>query len=92
MVLLSSFLGRSPQDLSIAASPTRLAVLAWLLGTFFIGNYLQSSITASRSIPVFSAEIKTKEQVLKRLHEGSQHRRLLLAVARIWNLDAFLDF
>nr|XP_050041825.2 uncharacterized protein LOC126539136 [Dermacentor andersoni] len=37
---------------------------------FFTGNYLQSSLTASRSMPALSAEI-TKEQLLKHLHEGT---------------------
>ncbi|KAH7935905.1 hypothetical protein HPB52_014958 [Rhipicephalus sanguineus] len=71
MVLVSSFLGRSPQGLNIAASATRLAVSAWLLAVFFIGNYLQSSVTASRSVPVFSAEIRTEKQVSKHLREGT---------------------
>ncbi|KAL1468062.1 hypothetical protein MTO96_025684, partial [Rhipicephalus appendiculatus] len=71
MVLVSSFLGRSPQGLNVSASATRLAIAAWLLAMFFIGNYLQSSVTASRSVPVFSAEIRTEEDMLKHLHEGT---------------------
>ncbi|KAL1469329.1 hypothetical protein MTO96_005027 [Rhipicephalus appendiculatus] len=69
MVLVSSFLGRSPQGLIIASSAMRLVILAWMLAMFFIGNYLQSSVTASRSVPQFSAAIRTKEQVFKHLHE-----------------------
>ncbi|KAL1416340.1 hypothetical protein MTO96_028063 [Rhipicephalus appendiculatus] len=72
MVLVSSFLGRSPQGLNIVTSATRLAVSAWLLATFFIGNYLQSSVTASRSVPYFAAEIRTQEQMLKHLNEETK--------------------
>ncbi|KAL1418153.1 hypothetical protein MTO96_026169 [Rhipicephalus appendiculatus] len=69
MFMVSSLLGRSPQGLNIRSSATRLAVVAWLLTAFFVGNYLQSSITASRSVPQYTAEIRTKEQVLKHLNE-----------------------
>ncbi|KAL1469324.1 hypothetical protein MTO96_005022 [Rhipicephalus appendiculatus] len=72
MAFVSTLLGRSPQGLNIGASATRLAVVAWLLTTFFIGNYLQSSVTASRSVPKFSAEIRTKEQLLEHLNKGTK--------------------
>ncbi|KAL1469326.1 hypothetical protein MTO96_005024 [Rhipicephalus appendiculatus] len=72
MFFVSTLLGRCPQGLNIGASMTRLAVVAWLLTTFFIGNYLQSSVTASRSVPKYSAEIRTKEQLLKHLNEGTK--------------------
>ncbi|KAL3221268.1 hypothetical protein MRX96_029600 [Rhipicephalus microplus] len=68
MVLVSSVLGRSPQGLNGAASATSLAVSVWLLGTFVLGIYLQSSVTASTSVPSLSAEIRTEEQLLDRLN------------------------
>ncbi|KAL3221283.1 hypothetical protein MRX96_029615 [Rhipicephalus microplus] len=71
MVLISTFLGRSPQGLNIAGSATRLAVTTWLLAMFFIGNYLQSSITASRSVPQYSPDIRNQKQMLKHLDEGT---------------------
>ncbi|KAH6941601.1 hypothetical protein HPB50_020965 [Hyalomma asiaticum] len=36
---------------------------------FIAGNHLQSSVTASRSVPEFSAEIRTKQQLLTHLNE-----------------------
>ncbi|KAL1444766.1 hypothetical protein MTO96_029502 [Rhipicephalus appendiculatus] len=73
MVFVSTLLGRSPQGLNIGASATRLVLAAWLLTTFFVGNYLQSSLTASRSVPKFSAEIRTNEQLLEHLNEGTKN-------------------
>ncbi|KAL1468063.1 hypothetical protein MTO96_025685 [Rhipicephalus appendiculatus] len=69
MVLVSSLLGRSPQNLNISSSATRLVVVAWLLTAFFVGNYLQSSVTASRNVPQYSAEIRNKKQLLKHFNE-----------------------
>ncbi|KAL3221267.1 hypothetical protein MRX96_029599 [Rhipicephalus microplus] len=72
MLFVSTLLGRSPQCLNIGDTATRLAVVAWLLTTFFIGNYLQSSVTAFRGVPKFSAEIRTKEQLLVHLNKGTK--------------------
>ncbi|KAH7971471.1 hypothetical protein HPB49_024440 [Dermacentor silvarum] len=70
MIFVSSFLGRSTEDLNVGASAPRLVVMAWSLAMFFVGNYLQSSVTASRSVPALSAEITTK-QLLEHLREGT---------------------
>ncbi|KAH7971472.1 hypothetical protein HPB49_024441 [Dermacentor silvarum] len=70
MFFVMTFLGRSPHGLNVSAPAPRLVLVAWLLLMFFIGNYLQSSLTASRSMPALSAEI-TKEQLLKHLQEGT---------------------
>ncbi|KAH7971470.1 hypothetical protein HPB49_024439 [Dermacentor silvarum] len=70
MIFVSSFLGRSTEDLNVGASVPRLVVMAWSLAMFFVGNYLQSSVTASRSIPALSAEITT-EQLLEHLRDGT---------------------
>ncbi|KAH6941476.1 hypothetical protein HPB50_018997 [Hyalomma asiaticum] len=71
MFLVNSFLGRSPQGLNVSTSATRLAIVVWSLGMSVVGNFLQSSVTASRSVPALSAEVRTKEQVLMHLQEGS---------------------
>ncbi|KAH9372662.1 hypothetical protein HPB48_000083 [Haemaphysalis longicornis] len=71
IVFVSSFLGRSPPPRAISRLETNRVLLgAWMLGVFILLNILQSQITASRAIPAQSAEIRSIEDFMARLHAG----------------------
>ncbi|KAH9372287.1 hypothetical protein HPB48_015932 [Haemaphysalis longicornis] len=74
LFLLSTLLGRSPavaqQGQSTAASKIMLGT--WMVGVFFVGQFIQTDITAARTVPPFSSPIGS----LDRLNELLDARKI----------------
>ncbi|KAH6942606.1 hypothetical protein HPB50_008431 [Hyalomma asiaticum] len=72
MFLVSSFLGRSPPPgMESRAMSSKILLFSWMLGMLFLGTFIQTSITASRSVPSITAEIKSMRELLERLDDGT---------------------
>ncbi|KAH6936597.1 hypothetical protein HPB50_019782 [Hyalomma asiaticum] len=81
LLMLSTFFGRSHSIPGAQASAYRsLAVVSWMLGMFFLGNYVQSSITAIRVAPRALPPIRTLDQ----LRPYAENCVLSACVDKLW--------
>ncbi|KAH7949255.1 hypothetical protein HPB49_006643 [Dermacentor silvarum] len=64
LFMVGTFFGRChPISGAQAPSYRSLAVVSWIFGMIFLGNYAQSSITAIRVLPSVSASVRTLEEL-----------------------------
>ncbi|KAH6942996.1 hypothetical protein HPB50_013580 [Hyalomma asiaticum] len=72
LFFVSSYLGRSPTSPTRASCATvRIMIAAWAMGMFVLGQYTQTTITASRSVPAYSSQIKRLSELASRLEDGT---------------------
>lgn len=71
LFLVSTFLGRSPpRSLGPSSASASVMIAAWMMGTFFLLNFVQTEITASRAVPEYSPEIKEVDELTAPLNAG----------------------
>lgn len=63
LFLVSSSVGRSPVALNVGWISFRMLLLVWLFGTFIIGVYIQTEITAEYNVPMYSPSVETVEDL-----------------------------
>ncbi|KAL1475639.1 hypothetical protein MTO96_037146 [Rhipicephalus appendiculatus] len=69
---MATFVCRSaPQPAQSALSAVRVAIAAWIFTMFFLAQFIQSSITASKTVPAYSSEIRHVTELVSRLDTGS---------------------
>ncbi|KAH9365051.1 hypothetical protein HPB48_007774 [Haemaphysalis longicornis] len=68
LFLVATFVGRAPANIRSEETGRKVLLAGWLIGTFFLGSYLQSYITAESYAPIFQREVEDVE-TLKRLME-----------------------
>ncbi|KAH6942998.1 hypothetical protein HPB50_013582 [Hyalomma asiaticum] len=72
LFFVSSYLGRSPVPPTRSIRATvRIMLAAWAMGMFILGQYTQTAITASLSVPPYSSQIKRVSQLASRLDDGT---------------------
>ncbi|KAH7931558.1 hypothetical protein HPB51_029807 [Rhipicephalus microplus] len=72
MFFLSSYLGRSPAAIPSAPSTVvKVLVIVWMFAMLILVQFTQTEMTASRSVPALSSEMKNVMQFKSRLDEGS---------------------
>ncbi|KAH8036989.1 hypothetical protein HPB51_008037 [Rhipicephalus microplus] len=67
-----TYLGRSPASIPHTMStPVKICIIAWMFTMLILGQFTQTAITASRSVPALSSQMKSVEQFESRLDDKS---------------------
>ncbi|KAL1480845.1 hypothetical protein MTO96_050705 [Rhipicephalus appendiculatus] len=86
--LLSTFLGRSPPPgMRSSLMSSKLSISVWTVGVFFLSNFIQMEITASRSIPSHSSEIRHMRQLAEKFDTGAMLPCVSHATSRVLRLS-----
>ncbi|KAK8777515.1 hypothetical protein V5799_029137, partial [Amblyomma americanum] len=81
LFLISTLLGRCPSYSSRYESVYHAILLAsWSIGMFFLGNYIQTSLIAIQSVPVFSSGVRNLVELRNQLDEG----KVKLCITAYW--------
>ncbi|KAL1473276.1 hypothetical protein MTO96_038790 [Rhipicephalus appendiculatus] len=84
LFFLSTYLGRCPPPvLKTISASVRVAAVTWMLGMFFLVQFTQTNITASRNVPSHSPQVRRVEELVSRLHDGSMMPCVHFLVARV---------
>ncbi|KAH9376102.1 hypothetical protein HPB48_014492 [Haemaphysalis longicornis] len=67
LFLASTFLGRSPPTLLMVGATSRTLLALWMFGTFIVGSFLQSHITADICVQSFVNEVEDLQEFEKLL-------------------------
>ncbi|KAL1433750.1 hypothetical protein MTO96_012282 [Rhipicephalus appendiculatus] len=69
---LSTYLGRCPPPLAKSSSASvRVASAAWMIGMFFLLQFTQTNITAQRSVPDHSPQVRYAAELYSLLDKGN---------------------
>ncbi|KAH8036990.1 hypothetical protein HPB51_008038 [Rhipicephalus microplus] len=72
MFFTSTYLGRSPASIPHTMStPVKICIIAWMFMMLILGQFTQTAITASRSVPALSSQMKSVAPFVSRLDDGS---------------------
>ncbi|KAL3226213.1 hypothetical protein MRX96_048994 [Rhipicephalus microplus] len=72
MLFASTYLGRTPAAIPNKTSTlVKVFITVWMFATFILVQFTQTDITASRSVPALSSEMKQVMQLKSRLDDGS---------------------
>ncbi|KAH9376108.1 hypothetical protein HPB48_005661 [Haemaphysalis longicornis] len=88
MYLVSTFLGRSPQNPRMAGYTLKTLLSLWMLGTFIVGSYLQSHITADIYAPSLKREVEDLQELAELIDAG----RILPCMDYSFLLTAFYSY
>ncbi|KAH6942169.1 hypothetical protein HPB50_001692 [Hyalomma asiaticum] len=69
---IATYMCRSTTEPTKSTSAVvRITIVAWMFAIFFLGQFIQTDITASKSVPAFSPEIRHATELTSRLDEGT---------------------
>ncbi|KAH9383017.1 hypothetical protein HPB48_023658 [Haemaphysalis longicornis] len=71
LFLTSTFFGRAPCNIRCSLISTKILLASWMFGTFFVGCYLQSQITADIYAPSSVREVENIEALQKLMDSGN---------------------
>ncbi|KAL3190197.1 hypothetical protein MRX96_019745 [Rhipicephalus microplus] len=82
--LLSTFLGRCPPPgMRSTLLSSKLSIFVWSVGVFFLANFVQMEISASRSVPSHSSEIRHMQQLAEKFDTGAMLPCVSLVTSRV---------